>query len=157
MPLQSERDRLASGFRFPNRYRRRRGQGQWVICGGMWGAVAGIASAYVSGQMEGILLMGIFLTPALGLAGAICGAVGKRWGWATIRPLAWATLIGVGLDVFSPLGWSIGGTLGGIITGVLDRSLAGTLRGAILGTLLGIAGWGIVCWYFLGICCLLDS
>jgi len=123
----------------------------------MLGAVAGIASACISGQMEGILLLGIFLTPALCLAGAICGAVGKRRGWAAIRPLVWATLIGVGLDIFHPLGWSIGGTLGGIITGVLGRSFAGTLRDAVLGTLFGTAGWAIIYSYLFGVFWLLNS
>ena len=112
------------------------------------GFLAGLAAACVATE---VLFKGdggagaLFLcsqAPFLAVAGACLGAASRAHGWARVRPVVWAALLAVVLDLYRPTGWVLGGAAGGAFTGLLRRSRAGTWRGALLGAGLGLAGWG---------------
>jgi uncharacterized membrane protein (UPF0136 family) len=157
MDFWSEDAGTAVAARLPRRYHRRWDWAEWLIGGGLIGGMAGFASGLSCRDGEMGAIVALFNSPLLCVFGAIGGMVGKKWGWAKIRPLAWATLFGALFGAFNPLAWPIGGAVGGIINGVLKRSVAGTLWGALLGALIGAAEFGLTFGFMIAVCTLLNS
>ena len=90
-----------------------------------------------------------FFGPFLAVAGAWIGRAAEAYGWARVRPAAWAVLLGVALGLFTPTGWVVGGTAGGAFGGLRHRSWADALRGGLVGAALGLAGWVMTWGYVL--------
>ena len=148
---------IATDARLPRRFHRRWDWAEWLIGGGLIGGMAGFATGLTCGDGELGAFVAVFNSPLLCVFGAIGGMVGKKWGWAKVRPMASATLFGIFFGAFSPLGWCIGGAVGGIINGVVNRSAVGTIWGAMLGTLVGAAEYGLLFGFMMVVGTLLNS
>jgi hypothetical protein len=81
------------------------------------------------------------LTPFLIIAGALCGLISKKYGWATVRPVAWALVGGIVLRIYLPIGWSLGGAIGGAINGLIHRSKGKMANEVLAGVAAGLVGW----------------
>jgi hypothetical protein len=119
-----------------------------VVVGILAGAIGGIMMAATAFDMEAEAIGAVLLGPFFAIVGACCGFISKRFGWAKVRPLAWAML--GGLFYFdTPIGWIIGGMVGGLINAVVYRSSRKPIKRVLAGASVGLLGWGTVVAYLL--------
>src|SRR5262249_38169603 len=124
-----------------------------ALAAGCLGLLVGLAAAYAAaevmfrhdGKAGGVFLL--LFGPFLAGAGGGVGLAAESYGWARVRPAAWALLLGFVLSPEKPTLWVVAGTAGGAFSGVLRCSWADTWRWALLGAALGLASW-VVNWEY---------
>jgi hypothetical protein len=120
-----------------------------LVLGAVAGAFAGLLSGPIASYMEGAVIIGVLMAALLSVVGASCGVISKYYGWAAVRPLAWAILGGVIMHVDRPLGWLIGGAVGGALNGLLRRSAGRAAFWLWVGAMVGVVAWAGVYGYLL--------